>query len=379
MVDEVMAAQPAVRRAVPRRQGGRDQRARRPGDEADARPRRRPPGAAAPARPPRQRYRRCGWTVGPRSGSGGLRASIVRGLSPPGAIGVAERAQYDSRARGWQALPDHPRPDPDPARGRGGRGRRRCSTIAAPTSARCSGETLAAAQAGVPDRERRAGVHRLGHGGDGVGGAQPALARRSGGRRLGRELRRALARDVRRLRHRAACTSPSSGASGSTPRRIGAAAEEGDGRRSSSPSRRRRPASCTTSRRSRARVRPDRRRCSWSTPSRAWAGSSCATDEWGVDVVVAGSQKALMTPAGPRLRLGLRARLGARRPRDPAASFYLDWRRPPTPRPRTTPPSRPPSRIVVGAAEGARADRVARIRRRSGPTTAGWPWPRARA
>ena len=57
-------AEPAVRRAVPGGQGGRDQRARRPGDEADARPRRRPPGAAAA---PRQ-----------------ARRVTARGLSPDG-------------------------------------------------------------------------------------------------------------------------------------------------------------------------------------------------------------------------------------------------------------------------------------------------------
>ena len=34
------------------------------------------------------------------------------------------------------------------------------------------------------------------------------------------------------------------------------------------------------------------------------------TDAWGIDVVVTGSQKALMTPPGPRLRLDLRAGLG---------------------------------------------------------------------
>ena len=41
------------------------------------------------------------------------------------------------------------------------------------------------------------------------------------------------------------------------------------------------------------------------------------TDEWGVDVVISGSQKALMTPPGPRARLRLAGRVG--RARDAAA------------------------------------------------------------
>src|SRR6185312_2804447 len=68
--------EPAVRRAVPVGQGGRDQRARRPGDEADARPRGRAPGAAAAARPPAE------------LGGDSPRA---RGLSP-----IVRAPQYDS-------------------------------------------------------------------------------------------------------------------------------------------------------------------------------------------------------------------------------------------------------------------------------------------
>ena len=36
-------------------------------------------------------------------------------------------------------------------------------------------------------------------------------------------------------------------------------------------------------------------------------------DRWGVDVVVSGSQKSLMSPPGPRFRLGFGARARARR------------------------------------------------------------------
>ena len=42
------------------------------------------------------------------------------------------------------------------------------------------------------------------------------------------------------------------------------------------------------------------------------------TDAWGLDVVVTGSQKALMLPPGPGLRGGLRARAGALAARPPA-------------------------------------------------------------
>ena len=55
LVDEVMAAHPRVRGAVPVGQGGRDQRVGGPGDEAHAGPRRRQAGAGAPARAPVRR------------------------------------------------------------------------------------------------------------------------------------------------------------------------------------------------------------------------------------------------------------------------------------------------------------------------------------
>ena len=57
---------------------------------------------------------------------------------------------------------------------------------------------------------------------------------------------------------------------------------------------------------------------------RAWAVSISRTDEWGVDVVVSGSQKALMTPPGLAfVSVSERAWQLARR--TPTKSFYLDW------------------------------------------------------
>ncbi len=69
------------------------------------------------------------------------------GDCPQGLTPVSRAAQYDSAARGRQALPDHPGPDSRPARGRRPRRPRRCTTIAAPTSAPCWRETIAASSA----------------------------------------------------------------------------------------------------------------------------------------------------------------------------------------------------------------------------------------
>ena len=135
------------------------------------------------------------------------------------------------------------------------------------------GETLAALKRVFADRERRAALHRLGHGGDGVVGRQPALAGRSGGRRLGRELRRALAQARARLRHRAGARRP----------RVGRAPRPGPDRRRGRGGRNgggvRHPVGDVD--RGRARHRDASRHatprpapCSWSTPSRAWAGWS---------------------------------------------------------------------------------------------------------
>ena len=50
-------------------------------------------------------------------------------------------------------------------------------------------------------------------------------------------------------------------------------------------------------------------------------GAELETDAWGIDVVVSGSQKALMSPARPGVRVGLRAGAGSWRERRPAPRF----------------------------------------------------------
>ena len=47
-------------------------------------------------------------------------------------------------------------------------------------------------------------------------------------------------------------------------------------------------------------------------------------DEWGIDVVITGSQKALMTPPGLAMCAVSEQALAAARP---SRSFYLDWER----------------------------------------------------
>ena len=63
-----------------------------------------------------------------------------------------------------------------------------------------------------------------------------------------------------------------------------------------------------------------------STPSRPSAPSRSRRTRGALDVVVTGSQKALMTPPGPRARLGLRARARGRGRRT-SPRFYFDWAR----------------------------------------------------
>ena len=65
------------------------------------------------------------------------------------------------------------------------------------------------------------------------------------------------------------------------------------------------------------------------------------TDAWGIDVVVSGSQKALMCPPGLR-PLGARAR--ARAAPQASRSFYFDWRANKAAQDKLTRPSRPRSR-----------------------------------
>ncbi len=222
MVDEVIAQNPAVRRAVPGRQGGRDQRPGRPGHEADA--------AAAPT------PARC--------------SSSCATASP----GDGEGLRF--RPRGRQALPDHPRPDPGPARGRCRRGctappppqprlprppgrdaRRPQAPVSRPSTMCCSS----------PARARRRWSRRW-----------PTCSRPATGSLVGsagnfgeRWLKLVRAYGIEPGARRARV-----GPSGSTRPASAPRPPRQRPPRCSSPSRRRRPASSTTSRRSPARRRP---------------------------------------------------------------------------------------------------------------------------
>ena len=108
-----------------------------------------------------------------------------------------------------------------------------------------------------------------------------------------------------------------------------------------------RPASCTTSRRSpRSRKRHDA-----ILVVDAVSGLGAAElrqDEWGIDVVVAGSQKALMCPPGLGFASRLPARARLRRRAARAAATTSTGARPPRPSARTrrTARSRPPVTAV---------------------------------
>ena len=67
-------------------------------------------------------------------------------------------------------------------------------------------------------------------------------------------------------------------------------------------------------------------RCSWSTPSRASAPPPLETDAWGLDVVVTGSQKALMCPPGLAFA-SVSPRAWERAERATSPRFYFDWKR----------------------------------------------------
>ena len=171
-------------------------------------------------------------------------------------------------------------------------------------------------EARLPHRARRHAV-QLGHGGGRVGLREPALARRPRARRLGRQLRRALGEDGAGLRRSSRCSCARRGASGPTRPRSRAAAGRGD----------RSAVFVVHSETSTGvgRLRGDRRaharppaRCSSSTPSPP-RRAELETDAWGLDVVVTGSQKALMTPPGLAFASVSERALGAGGARDQPA------------------------------------------------------------
>ena len=116
--------------------------------------------------------------------------------------------------------------------------------------------------------------------------------------------------------------------------------------------------------------------CWWSTPSRASAGSTCDRRlgrRRGRGRLAEGADDA----AGARLRVGLAARLGSGRARDPAALLPRLGRTADSQAKNDT-AFTPAVTLVFGAARGARADRGARAGG-TGPTTGGSRSRRARA
>ena len=90
------------------------------------------------------------------------------------------------------------------------------------------------------------------------------------------------------------------------------------------------------------RSRRSTTRSSSSTPSPASARPSVRQDEWGIDVVVAGSQKALMSPPGLGFASVSQRALDFAAER-PGGRYYFDWgkhRQAPSARSRTRPSPR---------------------------------------
>ena len=100
----------------------------------------------------------------------------------------------------------------------------------------------------------------------------------------------------------------------------------------------------------------------------------CETDAWGLDVVVSGSQKALMTPPGLGLCAVSEAALAAT---GTPPRFYFDWERTRKAQAKLDAAFTPPVSLVAGARRRARA--AARGRARGGVRPARPPRPRLRA
>ena len=168
-----------------------------------------------------------------------------------------------------------------------------------------------------------------GTGAHGGRGHEPALARRRGHRRQRREVRRALDEDLPGLRRRACTRSAWSGDGRSRRRpvaraldahpkaraRLHAGERDLDLRRSI-----RWPTIA-------ALTRERATRCSWSTASRRSASLDLPMDRLGIDVLVTGSQKALMLPPGLALRRALASGPGRPTERARLPRFYFDFRR----------------------------------------------------
>ena len=153
----------------------------------------RPRGRRRGARRPRCRPRRTGGRRRRR------RRRLRSPASPPPSVradrtlAIVGRPGKLPSGSGREAVPLHPGPTPVPPGG-AGRAGRAGRPSPRPRLPRALRRVSRAARAGVPDRARRPGLHLVGNRGDGVGGREPLLAGRPGRRRLGRRVRRALAR-----------------------------------------------------------------------------------------------------------------------------------------------------------------------------------------
>ena len=184
---------------------------------------------------------------------------------------------------------------------------------------------LGAAAGGAPDGERRAPLHLLGDGGVRVRDRQPLLARRAGAGRLGRLLRRALDLDGAhvRLRGRGA------------PLRVG---RDADGRGSPGKLDSIDPVSLVFLVHSEtstgvvadvqtlAAVAKDAGALVVVDAVSSLGAVPLEMDEWGLDVVISGSQKALMAPPG-LATAAVSAAAWEQVERSTLPSFYFDWQR----------------------------------------------------
>jgi len=179
----------------------------------------------------------------------------------------------------------------------------------------------------------------VGHGGDGIRGREPDRGRSAGRRGEPRVLRRALGRNWRTLRARCAKRSGTAGASPPTPAEVGAAVRESGAE----------IVFCQQSDTSTGVVADVlgsvRRSVSHRLVVDAISSLGAVpleTDAWGIDVVISGSQKALMSPPGHRDGVGARSRCSrSEAAAPPSTSTGGQTRRRKT---SSTQPSHPPSR-----------------------------------
>ena len=196
-------------------------------------------------------------------------------------------------------------------------------------------------QAGLPHRARRAALHRVRHGRVGVGGREPLAP---GDRVLAvsrRLVRRALARAREGLRRR---RRPLDYEWGETPTAddVAARLRERGRRRRVLLDHSETSTGVVADIRALAAAAKEAGALSVVDAVSSLGAVPLETDEWGLDVVVSGSQKALMYAARARDGRRLRARVGAARARR-RASTSTGSRRARRSR-SSTPPSRRPSR-----------------------------------